>query len=403
MIGITPRNLLGRGFWLLLAMSAGTNIAYSATAPVLPRYVLDVFEGSPPTVGAVVALASVVSLVVQPFAGGLTDRFGFRRTSAISAAIAVAGMALTVVSMTLPATVVGRILFGGGGAAMATAMTAWVIAAVHPAERGRALGLFGLGVWIGLALGPVLGENVYQSAGFVAVWIVCGSIQAATLVAVALVPRPVGVTGAPFAVTATDPVAAVDGPFEPGWRGVLSAVWRPGLVAAAAWGAEGMLISYLVLHLESRGVAPDGVLGAASVFTVFAASVVASRIAFGSLTDRLGPVRMGRVALVTLAAGLGIIAVSGDFWLAAFGALVLGFGFAPLYPALALMVTTSLDPGRRGIGLGVFNSFTSTGMIVGAFVGGIMATSGASGIGFLLAAGAQLTALLVLRRPVRGR
>lgn len=387
---MTPRNrttgIGGVTFWLVFIASTLENTAFSATAPVIPRYVGRVFDGGPATVGLLVSLAAMTSLVIQPFAGYAADRLGYRRIAMLGAVLAIAGMALTIAFVALPSTGAGRIIFGAGGASLSTATGAWVAASVPHEQRGRAFSIYGLSVWIGLALGPVLGENVYQGAGFTAVWFACGGLMTVALVALACAKEPPRVAVGPGA-----PAREM-----PSWISVVAVVSRPGTVAALAWSGEAVLVTFLVLHLEDRGLPTSGVLGAASIFTVFAASVVTSRLVLSRLVDKVDPRRTSAVSLVAIGVGLLMVSVAGSFWLAAVCAVLLGFAYAPLYPSLVLLVTERLDPARRATGLGTFNSFTSFGMACGGFVGGVVSGWWGPWSAFVVAAAAQLVAVVVV-------
>ncbi|GAA0997165.1 hypothetical protein GCM10009555_094220 [Acrocarpospora macrocephala] len=390
-------------FWLIFVSSALSNVAYSTTAPVLPRYVVEVLGGGPALVGSLVGLSPIASLVVQPFAGVLADRYGYRVVSVASGLLGSAGVLFLLVSATVPGVAAGRVLFGAGGSVIATALMAWVLAIVAPERRGQALGVFGLGVWIGLALGPVVGENTFHLAGFGAVWLVCGALQLGS-VAAALVVRhradgfppeeTAVVTGENLAGGAAGPTDGVPG--APGWRVAVRSVTRAGVVAGLVWATEGVLLTYLVLHLESRGIRPDGVFGGASVFTVFAASVVLARLAVGGLPDRIGARRSAALALSCVAAGLLVVAAAGSFAMAAVGAVVLGAGFAPLFPSLTMIATERLPSSLRATGLGFFNAYIAVGLAGGSFLGGVLSGWWGEWSAFVAAAALAVAGLGVL-------
>ncbi|OLT55105.1 MFS transporter [Cellulosimicrobium sp. CUA-896] len=138
-------------------------------------------------------------------------------------------------------------------------------------------------------------------------------------------------------------------------------------------------------------------LGASSIFLVFAASVVAARFALGSVPDRLGAVRVTGAALVVVAAGLAVMASASSFGVAALAAVVLGVGYAPLYPSLTLLSTTALPERERPTAIGVFSAATSLGMAAGAACGGVLIGLWGSPAALLCVAAAQLLVVPVLR------
>lgn len=386
----TPQGGLGRGFWLVFAASTLTGIANSASAPVLSRYAGDVLDATPAVAGFIVSISALVGIVVQPLAGIGADRFGPRAISWLGGLVGIAGLLLIVVSVDSLAVAGSRFAFGIGYAAIGTAVMAWIVASVVRAERGRALSLFGISIWVGLALGPQLGETVFDAWGYTAVWIVCAAVQlAAVLCVLPISDRAQRVHRTSEHTTGAGGVT--------GLRAAFFAVARPGVVAALAWSGEGFMLAFLIVHLQKNGLAAVGLTGAASVFTIFAISVIGTRLLLGGLPDRLGPVKTARIALLALALGMILLGYSYSFVAAAAGAVLMGAGFAPLYPALMMLATERLDPRRRAAGVGVFSAFTSVGYASGAFFGGVIAGIWGEGLAFVAIALLQLAAIPVVR------
>jgi MFS family permease len=377
----------GTAFWLLVVASTAGYVVNGASTPVVPRLATDQLGADPAVGGLLVSLAGFVAIGAMPLAGILSDRLGPRRVLLGAGLLAAAGLGIVLVSLSVPSLAVSRLVFGAGNAATATALTAWVVAEVPVTQRSRALGLFGLAVWIGLALGPVVGENLYQSAGHRTVWVVAIGIQLAGL-GVALLTRG---GSAPVHRSPVRPAAA-------GLAAVLRAVVRPGAAGLVAWAAEGFMIAFLIQHLVGQGVGAQGLTGAANVFTVFAASVVGVRLLLGGLPDRIGPVRTARGALVVLAAGLVVLAVARDFPTAAAGAVLVGAGYSPLFPTLTILSTRRLDDRTRATGVGVFSAVTSAGYAVGSLVGGVLVSAVGSGWALVVLAALQLAAVPALGR-----
>ncbi|WP_290804364.1 MFS transporter [Herbiconiux sp.] len=390
---LTPPGALGRRFWLVFAASALCGIANSASTPVISRYVEDELHGTAALAGFVVSLSAFVSIAAQLVAGAASDRFGYKAVAIVCGAIGISGFVVMIASVTVGGAIASRVLFGGGNAATTTALMAWIVATMEPAHRGRALSVFGISVWLGLSIGPQVGESILQAWGFQAVWVACILLQFAASLAVLPIagttgrlPRVAGTSAAP----------------KTGWKPVLLAVTRPGIVAALAWSAEGFMLAFLIVHLVGNGLPPDGIFGAASVFTVFAACVIGTRIVLGGLPDRLGPVITARFALVALTAGMVVFAFASSFPVAAVGAVLMGTGFSPLYPALTMLATETLDPSRRASGVGLFSAFTSVGYACGALFGGILAAVSGEVTAFLAIAILLVVAAFVVRpaRPV---
>jgi predicted MFS family arabinose efflux permease len=131
--------------------------------------------------------------------------------------------------------------------------------------------------------------------------------------------------------------------------------------------------------------------------------VIVGRIVSADLVDRVGAVPTAATGLAIVGAGLGTLAVAGSFPAAALGGVLLGIGFAPLFPALALLATERLQPEERASGVGVFSSFMDAGIAAGSVLGGVLVATVGSGAALGLSAVSQLAALVLVlgARPHR--
>lgn len=395
MKGIAARGTRGASFWVIVIASALSNIVNSSNSPIIARIVGNELPGDAGLAGFLVSLSAFASIVAMPLAGAAADRWGVRPVVVVASITAIAGLLLVAAALTLPTLGASRLIVGAGNAAVATALTAWVVAEIPHHERGKALGLFGLSVWVGLALGPVISDTLYRDYGQQSVWVASAILQALALGMTMLVRSPGHIK--------VDPEIVVHAPTGGlrGWLVILKAVSIPGAVALAAWASEGFMIAFLIQHLSNNGVASEGLTGAANVFTIFAISVVAARLLFSSATDRLGPVVVTRWSLVVVAAGMATLAVSNSFAIAAIGGMLVGIGYSPLYPALTMLATEHLHPHRRSTGLGVFSALTSVGHAMGSLLGGLLILLVGEGWSFAVLAGVLLLAILLLRQPRR--
>lgn len=390
--GIAERGTRGVAFWLVVAASTLGNIVNSSNTPVIARVIGDDLPGDDALAGALVSLAAFASIAAMLIAGSAADRFGIRPVLVAATAIAVAGLLLVSIALTIPTLGVSRVIVGGGNAAVAMSLTAWIVADVPHRERGRALGLFGLSVWVGLALGPTVGDTLYREFGQQSVWLVSAGLQASALAVTFAVRAPRAGHSREMPAVQVAPGVGLAG-----WIEILRAVAIPGTVTIAAWACEAFMIAFLIQHLDTRGVASDGLFGAANVFTVFAASVIVTRLAFGGITDRVGAVIVARWALVAVAAGMVTLGAADSFTVAAIGAVLVGVGYSPLYPALTILATDTLHPRRRSTGLGVFSALTSFGHALGSLVGGVLILQIGEAWTFVTFAGVVLLAIPLLR------
>ncbi|MGA8745865.1 MAG: MFS transporter [Solirubrobacterales bacterium] len=356
-------------------------LAVGAVLPVLPRYVNGPLAAGNVAVGVVIGCYAITGLMLRPFAGRLADRRG-RKPAVVGGALLVSGAGFLYL---LPSGVAGliaaRLVLGAGEGTMFTAGSAWIVDLAPPDRRGRVIGLYGLAVWAGLSIGPLIGELLLHASGYTAVWLFAGAAPLLGALIASQLPDPFR----PPEHTEHHPLIARE-------------AIRPGAALALGSIGYGTMAAFVVLHLESRGIGHG-----ALVFGAFATMVVLTRLLAGDLPDRGGPARVAALAAVTEALGLATIAVAHSLLLALLGALAMGAAFSLLYPSLSLIVVDQVSETRRGAALGTFTAFFDGGVGLGAPLAGVVAALSDYEGAFLFAAGIAVLASIAIAVAIAGR
>ena len=119
--------------------------------------------------------------------------------------------------------------------------------------------------------------------------------------------------------------------------------------------------AFIVLSLDERGIGHGP-----AVFSVFAATVVATRLLAGGLPDRIGPARCAVGAALVEARGLILLGAADDLAVVIAGAIGMGAAFSLLFPSLSLLAVNRVGPERRGKAMGTFTAAFDLGMLVGS-------------------------------------
>ena len=138
--------------------------------------------------------------------------------------------------------------------------------------------------------------------------------------------------------------------------------------------------------LDERGIGHG-----AEVFSVFAATVVLTRIVGGGLPDRIGAARCAFGAALVEAVGLLLLGLAQSLPVAILGAMGMGAAFSLLFPALSLLAVNRVEPERRGAAMGTFTASFDLGMLVGSAAVGAAAAVGGYSAAFFVASAAALT------------
>ena len=113
---------------------------------------------------------AVSALILRPVAGRLADTRGRRPLLVGGALLSALGMLGTAYADNLVLVVLLRLLLGVAEAAFFVAALAALADLAPPSRMGEAISYNSLGLYLGLAFGPPLGELLVMSAGFTAAW-----------------------------------------------------------------------------------------------------------------------------------------------------------------------------------------------------------------------------------------
>lgn len=366
----------GLAFAGIFAVTFSGLVAVGAVLPVLPRFIQGPLDGGDVAVGVVVGSYAVTGLLLRPFAGRLADHRGRKQTVLLGSALVAVGGFMYLLPLGVGGLVAARLVLGAGEGAVFTAGSAWIVDLAPVERRGRVIGLYGLSVWAGLSIGPLLGELILHVSGYTAVWLFAG-----------LAP----LVGALIALKLPDPFHAKPHPEEEHHALIEREAVRPGIALALGSVGYATVAAFVVLHLDARGVGHG-----AAVFGAFATMVVLTRLVGGDLPDRVGPVRVAIVAALVEAVGLTTMALAQSLPVALAGALAMGAAFSLLYPSLSLIVVNRVSETRRGAALGTFTAFFDAGIGLGAPLAGAAAVLAGYEGAFLLSAAIALVSMATI-------
>jgi MFS family permease len=365
----------GLSFAAVFAVTFCGLLAVGSVLPVLPRYIHGPLGHGDLAVGVVIGAYAVTGLLMRPVAGRLADTRGRKPTVLVGTVLVALSGLIYLPSVGLAGLIFARLLLGAGEGAVYTAGSAWIVDLAPPERRGRVLGLYGLAVWGGLSVGPLLGELLLDLGGYTAVWIFAAAMP---------------VVGSLIALSARDPFVPLE-QAEPHPLIAPEAV-GPGFAIALASIGYAAVATFIVLHLEARGIG-----NGATVFGAFAAMIVLTRLVLGDLPDRVGAAPVAVVATLGEAAGLVLIAVAQTLPVALAGGVAMGAAFSLLNPSLMLIALGRVSQQARGAAMGTYTAFFDLGVGLGAPLAGLVAAlAGYEAAFFFAAAVCVASALLVL-------
>lgn len=366
------RRYLGPSWDSFVGIFIVTNLgllAVGATLPVIPRFVTEELNGSDLEVGIVTGAFAITGFLCRPLAGNAADRRGRRVTVIAGASLAVIAGGLLFLPASIPGLIISRLFLGAGEGTVFTAGSAWNVDMAPPERRGRMIGLYGLAIWTGLTLGPPVGELLLHLGGYELVWAFATGAPVLAAVVASRLPESVQPEGSR---EARGPIISREAA-GPGGTFALGVV---GFAAVSA---------FIVLSLDARGIGHG-----ALVFSVFAGTVVLTRLVGGHLPDQIGAARSAVGAALIEAFGLFLLGAAQSLPVAIVGAMAMGAAFSLLFPALSLLAVNRVVPERRGAAMGTFTASFDLGMLVGSPAVGAAAAIGGYSAAFYLACASAL-------------
>jgi MFS family permease len=366
-------SLLTPAFLSLAAATLVFFVAGGIVLPIVPQFAERQLGLNPAEMGVAIAAFSVASLVARPLVGWSTDRFGRRPALVSGAALSVVALLLHLPASSLGLLVAARALFGVGEAFFFVAALAAASDLAPPERRGEAFSFFSLSLYLGLAIGPLIGETTLGLGSYAAVWLIAAAIAGCGLVLAWLLPET-----APPVRTAERARL-----FHP--AGIL-----PGIVIfLGVFGMAGFL-AFVPVYVEDVGVAASLPLG------IYAGIVVVLRIVGAQLPDRFGAARLSGSALLATAAGLAIIGSVPTAAGLMIGTATMAVGVAFTFPALMALAVARVAPTERGTVVGTASLFLD--LAFGAAPVALGSIAGGTGYGptFLVSAGLALFGCAVL-------
>jgi MFS family permease len=224
-----------------------------------------------------------------------------------------------------------------------------------PARRAEAVGIYGTGGLISVALGPAVGEFILGAAGFPAFFAATVAAAAAAFALATLVPAP-PVTPAPR------------GP-RLGWEGWIP--FLPVLLPAFQYGLANVIV-FVFLPPFARALELPRV---GPFYIAYTGAAILVRFLGGGLADRIGRERVIVPALGAMTLGIVLCSVLHVTWLLVLIGILNGTAQGFVMPAANALAVERAPAGRRGRALALYNGANLVG-----------ATLGASGFGWLVQA-----------------
>lgn len=365
-----------------LALAGGYGLVYSFGPFVLPMS--RDLAASKSEIGAVFSIASGLFLALGLITGPLSDRVGPKPLGWLGALLLGLGLALTARVTSVHEAYLSYGLCVGLGVACLFVPVTSNVAAWFVRYRGRALGIAVSGIGFGTLVGPTLAAWLIDRYGWRTAALSLG-LGAMVLVALAATlmpraPRPATAAGMRWSISTV--LAHRD----------FRLIYFSGLSLGFALYVP---VVFLAPYGQQQGM---NSVHAAALVSVLGLSSTASRLLFGGIADRLGPVRSVQI-------GSWLIVASYTVWLLFASraallcvALLLGAGYGALVALTPVLLMHYFGQRQAGAIGGLMSTSGCFGALLGAPVAGALIASSGYACAIVVFGGVALAGALAASR-----
>jgi MFS family permease len=338
-------------FWLLSLSSFLFFASFNMLIPELPAYLTSL--GGAEHKGLIISLFTLTAGISRPFSGRLTDRIGRIPVMAFGSLVCfVCGFLYPVFTAVVPFLLL-RLGHGFSTGFKPTGTAAYIADIVPASRRGEALGVYGMSVSTGAALGPAIGSWIASLFSLDAMFYT-SSFMAFLSIAILLnmketLPKPVRLSWDAFRISRKDI-------FEP-------RVLPPSLVVFLTYFSFGAVLTLIPDFSDSLGIRNHGLY-----YLVFTLTSLLIRLVAGKVSDRYGRVEIvvvGCVLLVTAMLCTGFAHTPTLFFA---GAVFFGFATGILSPILTAWTADLSEANNRGRAMATMYISMEAGIGLGALL-----------------------------------
>lgn len=327
------------------------------------------------TLGLVLSIAMIGTLLLRLQIGSWIDRYGCRPTWVIAGLLVAVNACLLQWVQALWLVVLLRALMAMATATVMTTVAVFAAQLAPPKRRAESIGTMGLAGFMGMILGPTLGDWIFSSA-VESIWTyrlffgtsaVCSLASCVVMLLLTLPPK--------LRKESTDRTPSVHG-LEAGpsqfkvivkhWPGIILLV---GALFAMVFCVQSLFLERLA---EERGFKDIKLF-----FLVYCPTAMAFRILLRRMPERIGRSRTLLVGLLLQACGLLSLIGVVTQWHLVLPGLLMGAGHSLIFPSMVDLAAERFPIEHRGAGTSLILVAGDLGMLIGfAALGGMIEALG---------------------------
>ena len=354
-------------------------IIFYGLVTVLPLYATDVLERSDEEAGLLMTIFLISAIIMRPFTGKLLDMAGKRKMLWISLILYLICTVLYYFIEPFTSLLALRFVQGIWFSIATTASGSLAADNIPPSRRGAGLGYFTMSTNLAVVVGPFIALTIVQYFSYniffiaMSVLLLIGALSALSIPA----EKQPSVPPVKTRMTLNDLFEKRSLPIA--------------LIGSLIAFSYASILSYLSIYSEQKGVLHL----TSSFFAIFAIVMLVTRPFTGRIFDEKGPRYIIIPGLISFMFGLILLAyMDSPFTFLLSGAFI-GLGYGAVVPSFQTLAIQSTSHERSGYATATCFTLFDTGIAIGSFVLGIVASKlGYQGL-YLLSSGIVVLTLIV--------
>jgi MFS family permease len=361
----SPDRLYDRNF--LLAMASQTCFVIANTLMAHYARWIEFLGGDLPQVGSIMGLGAFLGLLLRPWLAQWINRLGARAMWAVGYAVfAASSIANLMLSEIGPMIYILRSSLFVGTAIVFTSGLTYISQTAPDHRRVEAIGIFGIGGFLGMLIGPFLGDLFLyerERANFAALFIVAGLANILPAIGLYFL-RPTDSEGTNSSLRLAEFLKVA----RRHWPGMILFV---DLTFGVCMSGPFIFVASFVdrASLEINGVSVIGLF-----FLCYAGMGISVRLSSRRLPDRIGARKVLLAGMVVMAAGMLCFALvsAKHSWMIVVPALLGGIGHGLMFHTMTSLTLEAFPKEVRGTGSALALMMLDAGTLTGAPVLGLI-------------------------------
>ncbi len=343
--------IFSRVFLLSFIAQFTFSLVFCILIPTIPIYLLrwGAKEGE---IGFLIGIFSVSSLILRPFVGKALLSTSERDFMIAGTLLYVVSCLAYLIAPPFWPLLIVRVVHGIGMAFFATASFTLLAGMLPEANRGRLISYYYLSFNLSFALGPYLGMILINSFNFYVLFLVCTGLSLCSF----------------YLTLKFEKRESIASDRKPGAKQSLLSrgALPPAIIAFMLNFIWGSIAAFLPLYALKHGVSNPGIF-----FIFLAATLMLGRVFGGKILDVYDQKKVITLCLFIIIVGLIILPFGNSLGTFILVAVILGTGWAFLYPFLTIHVIENAGL-ERGPAMGTFTALADLGAGLGPMLMGLV-------------------------------